>query len=228
MREFNALEGYPEATTPRVIGENIRTIQNRIIASYREKEFFDGDRNNGYGGLKYDGRWLPIAKNMSREYDLSDQSSILQIECEKGFLLHDFLQIHPNMKIRGTETSDYALQSMMPAVKPFVQKASYTKLPFADKEFDFVIAIGPVYFLNLNDSIQCLREIQRVGRGKSFITLGSYETEEEFLLFRSWTLLGATILSKKDWVEVLKHAGYTGDYKFHTAETLKLIRKVKV
>lgn len=225
MREFNALEGYPEPPAPRVIGSDVRTIHNRIIANQREKEFFDGDRNNGYGGLKYDGRWQPIAKNMCREYDLNDQSAVLQIECEKGFLLHDFLQIHPAMKVRGTETSDYALKTMMPSVRPHVQKASFTELPFETGEFDFVIAIGPVYFLDLNGAIKCLREIQRVGKGKSFITLGAYESEEELLLFRSWTLLGWTILSKTDWVEVLKYAGYTGDYKFHTAQSLKLVRK---
>ena len=37
-----------------------RTIINKIIAWERGKEYYDGDRLNGYGGFKYDGRWLKI------------------------------------------------------------------------------------------------------------------------------------------------------------------------
>ena len=225
MREFDALRGYPEPTQPRVVHPSIRTIHNRIIACGRGKEFYDGDRGNGYGGLRYDGRWAPIAKNMSQEYSLDGRSAVLQVGSDKGFLLHEFLQILPAAKIRGTEISDYAIEHSMPSVRPLVRRAPFTELPFASGEFDFVIGIGPVYSLNLPDAIQCLKEIQRVGKGKSFVTLGAYETEEDFRLFRYWTLLGCTILSKEDWVEVLRHAGYTGDYKFNTAKSLNLVEK---
>jgi len=56
MREFNPLTGYPEPKHPRVVGPDIRTIENRIIATYRGEEYYDGDRNNGYGGFRYVGR----------------------------------------------------------------------------------------------------------------------------------------------------------------------------
>ena len=62
MREFDALSGYPEPTQPWVVSPNLRTIQHHIVASYRGKEFYDGDRDFGYGGFNYDGRWLPIAQ----------------------------------------------------------------------------------------------------------------------------------------------------------------------
>jgi len=223
MREFNVLSGYPEPTTPRVVHPNIRTIHNRIVASYRDEAFYDGERNDGYGGFKYDGRWVPIAKKIMAEYSLGEQSAVLQVGSDKGFLLHDFLEINPALKVRGTEVSDYAIESTMPSVKSFIKKAPFTELPFADKEFDFIVAIGPVYSLNLPDAINCLKEIQRVGKGKSFVSLGAYETEEDFRLFRYWTLLGSTVLSKPDWVQVLEHVGYTGDYKFNTAMSLNLV-----
>ena len=227
MREFDALSGYPEPKEPRLVNPTFRTIHNRIVASYRDKEFYDGDRNSGYGGLKYDARWAPIAKKMIEQYSLSEQSAILQIGSDKGFLLHEFLQIHPTMSVKGTEISDYAINFSLPSVKNCIQKAPFTYLPFPNEKFDFIIAIGPVYSLNLPDAIKCLKEIQRVGKGKSFITLGSYDDEEDLRLFRYWTLLGCTILSKADWIEVLKHAGYTGDYKFNTSKSLKLIEKIK-
>ena len=88
-----------------------------------------------------------------------------------------------------------------------------------------MIAIGPVYSMSLTDSIRCLKEIKRVGKGKSFITLGSYSNEKDFKLFRNWTLLGTTILKKKEWIEVLKHTKYTGDYKFNNAKSLNLAEK---
>lgn len=162
---------------------------------------------------------------MCREYGLGDDSAVLQIGCEKGFFLHDFLQLHPKMKVRGTEISDYAIEAAMGSVKSTIIKAPFTELPFGYSEFDFVIAIGVVYTLNLGDAIKCLKEIQRVGRGKSFITLGSYQTEEDFRRFSYWTLLGCTILPEADWIEVLKHVGYTGDYKFVNAVSLKLVER---
>ena len=39
---------------------------------------------------------------------------------------------------------EYAIETAMPSVKSCIQKAPFTELPFADNEFDFVIAIGPV------------------------------------------------------------------------------------
>jgi len=223
MREFDALSGYPEPMHPRIVSSNLRTIHHRIVACYRDKEFYDGDRNFGYGGFNYDGRWLPIAKNMCKEYALTDQSSVLQIGCDKGFLLNDFLQVYPGMRVAGTEISDYAIQNAMESVKPLIQKSPFTNLPFEDDKFDYVIAIGPVYTLNLADAIKCLKEIQRVGKGKSFITLGSYTNKEDFWLFKNWTVLGTSLLHEDEWIEVLKHVGYTGDYKFTGKKSLNLI-----
>jgi len=128
MREFNALRDYPQPKEPRYVGPEIRTIKSRIIASYRDREYYDGDRKNGYGGFKYDGRWRKIADFMSKEYGLNDNSSVLQIGCEKGFLLHDFHEKFPKMKIKGTEISSYALENAMPSVKNFIIKTPQKEL----------------------------------------------------------------------------------------------------
>ena len=93
-----------------------------------------------------------------------------------------------------------------------------------DHEFDIVIAIGVVYTMTLRDCISCLKEIQRVGNGKSFITMGSYYDEESKRLFKDyWSLLGSTVLHVDEWIYVLKEAGYTGDYTFVTSDTLNLV-----
>ena len=50
MREFDLLQDYPKLKSPRLVGDNLRTIDHRIIAAKRDHNFFDGDRNFGYGG----------------------------------------------------------------------------------------------------------------------------------------------------------------------------------
>lgn len=225
MREFDILKRYPEPSQPRYVSPTLRTIKSRILAAYRDKDYYDGDRNNGYGGFYYDQRWIPIAQDICKEYGLDNTSTLLHIGCEKGFLLHDLHALYPKMKLCGTEISSYAMDNAMPSIKSFIKYGQFTQLPFKDKEFDFVFAISVVYTLNLADAMQCLREIQRVSKGRSFVTLAAYRNEEELRLFRYWTVLGCTILHEDEWVEVLKHVGYTGDYKFQTARSLKLIEK---
>jgi len=154
MREYNALGDYPSPKEPRYVGPNVRTIKSRIIASYRDQRYYDGDRNNGYGGFKYDGRWKKVVDLMCEEYKLTEDSALLQIGCEKGFLLHDFHKKHPNMKVNGLEMSDYAIENSMPSIKGHIIKVNnYDKLQFEDSEFDFVIAIGVIYPLTLGDAI---------------------------------------------------------------------------
>jgi len=214
VREFNALASYPQSVKPRVAD---RTITNKIIACYRDREFFDGDRTNGYGGLVDDGRWKSVAEFMAREYGLRKGSTVLQINAEKGLLVNEFLRM--GVEAWGEETSEYACGKS-------VTHRNYlacppTKLAWSDASIDLVIAIGAVYTLALRDAIECLREIQRVGK-RAFVTLGAYETEADYWLMRGWSLLGCTILTKDEWIEVMKHAGYDGDYAFVTAQTLGL------
>ena len=54
-----------------------------------EKDYFDGDRNTGYGGYYYDGRWVKIAKKLIDIFDLKRGSKFLDVGCAKGFLLYD-------------------------------------------------------------------------------------------------------------------------------------------
>lgn len=218
MREFNLLQDLPQSTEPRIATN--RKIKSRIIASERGKEYYDGARENGYGGYINDGRWAPVAQRIISEYNLSNQASILHIGCDKGFLLEELQQIYPDVYLRGLELSYYAWQESK--VRNLMRLGTFYSLPFRDKQFNCVIASG-IYSLNLAQVMDSLKEIERVCDGNSHITLGAFETEEEEKLFRRWTLLGTTILSKNDWLEVLEHVGYTGDYWFNTASSLNLI-----
>ena len=227
MREFNLLGEYPRPEKPRYVGSDLRTINHRIVATYRDKDFFDGNRNYGYGGFKYDGRWKSVAEKICNEYKLNNSSSFLQIGCEKGFLLKDLKDKYKKMRIEGIETSNYAItNSILDAKKNIKYCNNYTDLEYGDSEFDFIFALGVVYTHNLTDVIKCLREIQRVGKGKSFITLASYENKNDYWLFKQWSLLGTTVLHKDEWKKVLSHVNYSGDYSFTNAELLGLRAKI--
>ena len=67
MKEFNLLKSYPNKSL-RKVSNNFRTIKNRIIATYKDKRFYDGSRNNGYGGYINDGRWNKVAQNIFNHY----------------------------------------------------------------------------------------------------------------------------------------------------------------
>jgi ubiquinone/menaquinone biosynthesis C-methylase UbiE len=224
MKEINLLEKYPNPISARKIsGKNERTIKNKIAASYRDIEYFDGDRNNGYGGFNYDGRWLKVLPDIFEYYKLRNKSKILQIGSEKGFLLSDILKINSNMLVHGVDTSNYAIENTKDNVKKYIKKVEhYYDLPYPENSFDLIIVIGAIYTLNIHDAIRCLLEIKRIGKGASFITLATYDTADELDLFRKWSLLGTTILLKEEWLEILQHVDYTGEYYFVSAKTLKL------
>ena len=70
--------------------------------------------------------------------------------------------------------------------------------------------------------VEIIKEIKRVSK-KSFFTIASYSNDKEKKIFDEWTLLGTTILHKKDWVKLFQLIDYKGDYYFTTAESLNLI-----
>ena len=72
------------------------------------------------------------------------------------------------MKVRGTEISDYAIEHAMESVKPHIQKAPFTQLPFEDGEFDFVIASHVIE--HVNDFEFFIKELERIS-SKGYIEL---------------------------------------------------------
>ena len=56
------------------------------VAKRWGEEYWDGPRQYGYGGYKYDGRWLPIARDIASRYGLKAGDKILDVGCGKAFL----------------------------------------------------------------------------------------------------------------------------------------------
>lgn len=184
------------------------------IAKRFDREYFDGDRKYGYGGYRYDGRWLPVAQAMVAHYQLKPGARILDIGCGKGFLLHDFTQALPQAEIKGLEIASYAIENAMPEVKPFLTEGSAVSLPYADKSFDLVVSINTLHNLRLYDLDRALREIERVGNGHKYIVMDSYRTEQEKVNLLYWQLTCECFYTPEEWVWIFRTCGYTGDYGF--------------
>ena len=75
-----------------------RTIINKINAWDLDKKYYDGQRINGYGGFKYDGRWKEMLPKIIKRYHLSKKSKVLDLGCKKGFLLKDLNILIPGIK----------------------------------------------------------------------------------------------------------------------------------
>ncbi len=140
-----------------------RTVINKMYAWELGKEYYDGSRLNGYGGFKYDGRWLKLLPKIIKKYKLNKKSKVLDLGCKKGFLLKDLNILLPGIKSYGIENHSYALKHAVKCESKLIL-TDYTKLPFKNKSLDFVIAFNSLYMQNLGDVIKSLKEIERVSK----------------------------------------------------------------
>ena len=140
------------------------------IAKKYGQEYWDGERQYGYGGYKYDGRWLPIAEAMVRRYGLKPGDRILDVGCGKGFLLHEFTRAAPGVEVVGLDISDYAIANAKEEVKPYLRVGNAISLPFPDSSFDFVVSLGALHNLPIMHLYDAVREIERVGKGARSIS----------------------------------------------------------
>jgi len=220
VAEVNLLDLYPRSKRP--IEERARWIadEHRAIARQFGKEFFDGDRLYGYGGYGYHPRfWTATVKRFRDYYQLPENTSVLDVGCAKGFMLHDFQQLMPNLTMAGIDISQYAIEHAMETVRPFLRVGNARELPYDDKSFDLVISINTVHNLSLEECKRAIREIQRVSRRHAFITVDAWRTEREREQLRKWNLTALTYMHVDDWKKLFAEVGYTGDYYWFIAES---------
>lgn len=212
-QEIDLLVNYPR--TKRNVDERGQTKseEDRAIARRFGKEFFDGDRRHGYGGFNYMPRfWQPVIPTFQQHFGLDASSSVLDVGCAKGFMLHDMAELIPGITVKGVDVSDYAIAHAIDNMKPHLSVASAVKLPFADKSFDVVISINTVHNLVRDDCAAALREIERVARKGAFITVDAYRDDEEKRRMMAWNLTAQTIMHVDEWKAFFAEIGYTGDY----------------
>ncbi len=211
--EINLLANYPKIKRNTKERRANKTKSIRAVSRRFGKEFFDGDRLYGYGGFTYHPRfWEPVVPDFKKHFDLEKGCTILDVGCAKGFMLYDFKRLIPGIEVRGIDISEYAINNAMPEMKPLLQIADAKNLPFMDNAFDLVISINTVHNLEINDCLKALQEIERVSRGKSFITVDAFRNKDEEKKMSDWNLTARTIMHVDEWRKFFKKAGYSGDY----------------
>lgn len=211
MAEINLLDRLPEVKRDPRARAAAKTDEDRRIAKQFGRDFFDGERRHGYGGFRYDGRWLPVARRFVEHYRLEPSAAILDVGAAKGFLMHDFLQILPQAEVRGLDVSRYAKENAHGRMGELIDLGSAEKLPFPDRSFDLVVSINSIHNLKLNELKQALREIERVSRGHKFISVDAWRTEEERQRLMDWILTAETYMHVDEWHRLFAEVGYTGD-----------------
>jgi SAM-dependent methyltransferase len=211
ISEVNLLSRYPKAK------RNIKARlgnkeENRRLALQFGREYFDGTREQGYGGYCYDGRWIPIAEDIVRYFALKPGNRVLDVGCAKGFLVKDLMKVCPGLEVFGVDISEYALMQCEPEVVGRLHLGDARHLPFPDASFDAVISINTIHNLQREDCVTALREIERLAPGRAYVQVDAYRNPEERELFEDWMLTARTYGLPSDWQALLAEAGYSGSY----------------
>jgi SAM-dependent methyltransferase len=196
-----------------------RMVDDKVHCMLKAKEYefdyWDGDRRYGYGGYRFiEGRWQPVAQALIDTYGLTDGSSILDVGCGKAYLLYELKKLLPRLQVSGFDISRHGLADARDEIKPHLFRyRAQDKYPYGDDHFDLVISLGTLHNLRLYELQVAVQEIERVGKSK-FIMVEAYRDELEQFNLECWALTAESILHSSEWIWLLQHFGYTGDYEF--------------
>lgn len=212
MGEIDLLRGLPR--TKRNLEKRAEAKNPEIVRISKQygKMYFDGPREYGYGGYRYDGRWVPVAHDIVEHVSLKPGNRVLDIGCAKGFLVKDLMQVCPGLEVFGLDISEYALMHCEPEVIGRIHLGSGDHLPFPDNSFDYVLSLNTIHNFSRDKAIRAMQEIQRISGGRAFVQVDSYRTPEQKEIFESWVLTAEFYDYPDGWVTMFEEAGYTGDY----------------
>jgi len=212
MAEIDLLRALPRIK--RNIQKRKEAKDPAVVAISRQygEMYFDGPRDYGYGGYRYDGRWLPVARDIIAHFGLKAGMRVLDVGCAKGFLVKDLMLACPGLEAFGLDVSLYALMHSEKEIIGRLHLGTAEKLPFPDNSFDCVLCLNTVHNFPRPRAIKVMQEIQRTSGGRAFVQVDSYHTPEQKEIFESWVLTADFYDYPQGWVELFREAGYTGDY----------------
>ena len=210
MSEIDLLKSLPKGKRNVKARETAKTEEHIRISREYGQMYFDGPREYGYGGYRYDGRWQPVASDIVRHFGLKPGDRVLDVGCAKGFLVKDLLAL--GIDAYGVDVSRYALMHCEPEVVGRLQLGSADSLPFPDRSFAAVLSLNTIHNLSRDRCKVALQEIERLAPGKGFVQVDSYRTQEQKKVFESWVLTAEFHDYPEGWIALFNDAGYTSNY----------------
>ena len=134
MKRINLLSSFPKSK--RNLKERNVNNKNIQLALKYSKEYFDGNRSQGYGGYYYDGRWVKVARKIIKLFKLKNNSKFLDVGCAKGFLMHDLKVILPRIKIYGIDVSKYAKENSIMNIRKNIKIMNCKNIKYKTNSFD--------------------------------------------------------------------------------------------
>ena len=185
------------------------------VAKQYDKDYWDGDRRYGYGGYSYmPGRWKPVAEALIQNYSLTNESSVLDVGCGKGYLLFEIKLLLPGIRVAGLDISEHGLADAPKEIRDsLIKHRAQDNYPFENNEFDLVISLGCFHNLRVFDLEKALAETERVGK-QGYVMLESYRNELELFNLQCWALTCESFFDHEEWPWIYEHFGYSGDYEF--------------
>ena len=218
MPEIDLLRALPR--TKRDIRKRLEAKDPAVVAIAKQygEMYFDGPREYGYGGYRYDGRWLPVARDIVAHFGFKPGMRVLDVGCGKGFLVKDLMLACPGLEAFGLDISFYALMNCEREVVGRLHLGTAERMPFPDDSFDCVLSINTVHNFPRPRAVKVMREIQRLSGGRAFVQVDSYHTPEQKEIFESWVLTAEFHDYPAGWIKLFEEAGYTGDYYWTIVE----------
>lgn len=212
MAEIDLLRALPR--TKRDIAKRLDAKNPDVVRAASEygELYFDGPREYGYGGYRYDGRWLPVARDIVAHFGLKPGDRVLDVGCAKGFLVKDLMAACPGLEVFGLDVSEYALMNCPLECVGRLHLGSAVRLPFPDASFAAVLSLNTIHNLDRPDAVRALAEIQRVSAGRAFVQVDSYRTPAQKEIFESWVLTARFHDYPDGWKAAFAEGGYTGDW----------------
>lgn len=212
MTEIDLLKSLPK--TKRNIQTRADAKDPTVVAIAKQygEMYWDGPREYGYGGYRYDGRWRAVARDIINHFGLKPGMRVLDVGCGKGFLVKDLMLECPGLEAFGLDISVYALINCEKEVIGRLHLGTAEKMPFPDASFDCVLSLNTIHNFPRARAVTAMKEIQRLSSGRAFVQVDSYHTPEQKTIFESWVLTAEFHDYPSGWIKVFEEAGYQGDY----------------
>jgi SAM-dependent methyltransferase len=131
-------------------------------ADFYDHDYFDGAGKSNYQHYSIDSS--PFASQADAITELMAHHGldgpVLDIGCAKGYLVY-VLRLR-GIEAYGVDWSQYALDNAYPDARPYLERASATKLPFPEKRFAVATTFDVLEHLNDGHARLALQESARV------------------------------------------------------------------